>query len=97
MVVIKGASGSFAFKCHVHSRRIREIDVQPAIAVVIEKQHTTAHRFDNEFLLGSTSVAKPYSGLGKNIGQLGDFPLNASIVVLSIDRAAQAENQRNEN
>src|SRR5262249_27086005 len=50
VVVEESASGFFAFEGHVDSGRVGEIDVGPAVAVVIDDDDAAAHGFDDVLL-----------------------------------------------
>ena len=43
IVAIERTAGFFALKSHLDRGRVGEIDVQPAIAIVIQQKNTTAH------------------------------------------------------
>ena len=51
MVIVKQGTASFsASQLHVHIRRVREINIRPAIAVVVDQRHAAAHRFHDVLL-----------------------------------------------
>ena len=47
VISIQGRLSFLTFKSHGDRRRIRKIDVQPAIAIEIEQGDATAHRLDD--------------------------------------------------
>src|SRR5262249_30738357 len=56
IVVIEGAASFLSFDGHVYGRRVGKVNVQPAVAVVIDQQHTAAHGFDDIFAFWGGSV-----------------------------------------
>src|SRR6185437_14482269 len=70
IVVVKGATRGLVLQGHVHCRRIGEINIQPAIAVVIQKQNAAAHGFGNVLLFGRVGVAEANAGLFGNVFEL---------------------------
>jgi hypothetical protein len=47
VVVVERAHAFFSLDGHVDAGRIGEIDVRPAVAVVVDEDHAAAHRFDD--------------------------------------------------
>src|SRR4051794_4490619 len=45
--MVECTASRFLAQGHLDGRRVREIDVQPAIAIVIPQNDAAAHRFDN--------------------------------------------------
>ena len=70
IVVIKRAAGLFAFQRHGHRRSISEIDIQPAVAVVVNEQNPAAHALHNEFFLRRYFMRKMNAGNGGDIDKL---------------------------
>jgi len=58
MIVMISAPRAFRLNRHVNRRRIRKINVQPTVAVVVQQQHAAAHRLHNVFALRRRSVRK---------------------------------------
>ena len=70
IVVIERPSRLFAPDRHVNRRRIRKINIQPSVAIVIQQQHAAAHRFHNVFALRRRSVREFNSSSFRHINQL---------------------------
>ena len=70
IVVIKRAAGFFALQGHGHRGRVCEINVQPAVAVVVNEQNPAAHALHNEFFLRRDFVRKMNAGGGGDIDKL---------------------------
>src|SRR6185503_10360051 len=72
IVMEKCASGLLAGKLHVHIRGIREVDIGPAVAIVIDQGHSATHRFHDVFLIWRGEMIEANSRRGSNIHQLGN-------------------------
>ena len=47
IVAIERALGLFSFESHFHGGSVREVDIEPAVTIVVEKQDAAAHRLDD--------------------------------------------------
>ena len=70
IVVIQRAARHNPLQRLTDGGRIGEVEVGPAIAVVINHDHATCHRFHDVLFLGRREVLKLDAGLGRNIGEL---------------------------
>ena len=70
VVMEEGAARLLPGQLHVHIGRVGEVDVRPAIAVVIDQGHSAAHRFDDVFLVGRSEVLEANFGGGSDIREL---------------------------
>src|SRR5713226_3811124 len=66
-----------AFECHIDGGRVGEIDVQPAIAVVVKQQHAATHRLHDVSVVRSRGVREMNTSLVCNVFQLRDRPVVA--------------------
>ena len=48
--MIKGAAALLAFDGHFDGWRVREIDVQPSVTIVVQEDHASAHGLNDIFL-----------------------------------------------
>ena len=58
IVAIEGALGFLAAKSHGDTRCIGEINIQPAVLIVVEQKHTTAHGFHDVLLFRRNCMLK---------------------------------------
>src|SRR5205807_9259075 len=58
-------------ECHIHARRVREVNVQPTIAVVVEQDDSAAHRLQNVFLLRGCGMAKMNTDVSVTSSKMG--------------------------
>src|SRR5882762_6843736 len=72
IVVVQGASTLLVLVGHFHRRRIREINIQPAVAIVVEQQHTAAHGFGDVAVPRGRSMAETNARLLRDVLQLRD-------------------------
>src|SRR5204863_6763056 len=70
VVAIERALGFLAAKRHGDTGRIGEINIQPAVLVVVEKQYTTAHGFHDVLLLGRNRMLKMDLAGGSHIAEV---------------------------
>ena len=70
IIVIKGAGSFLALQSHLDAGSVGEINVRPAIAVVVDNNHSTAHGFDDVFFRGIGSVLEGNSGFCGDVFQL---------------------------
>ena len=70
IVVIQRAFGLLPGKRHRNAGRVRKVNVQPAIAVIVEERHAAAHRFDDVSLFRTGKVLEVNSRGCRNILQL---------------------------
>ena len=78
VVVIKSAAASLPFQRHIHGRRIGEIDIQPAVAIVVNQEFATAHRFQDVFLLRIGRMFKADAGALCNVFELRKWAVFAN-------------------
>ena len=62
IVVVQGAPRAFRVGSGFYSERVREVDVQAAIFVVVKQRDTTTHRLDDIFLVRRGEVLETNSG-----------------------------------
>ena len=74
IVVIEGAACLPAVQSHIHALGVGEINVRPAIAVIIDQRHASAHRFHNEFLFRAGKMFELNAGRSGNVHQLRIAP-----------------------
>ncbi len=55
---------------HLDGLRVGEINVGPAVAIVVDERHASAHRLDDELLLGAGVMIEMDSGGGCNVDEL---------------------------
>jgi hypothetical protein len=53
IVVVKSAAGLLSAERHGYAGSVGEINIRPAIAVIIDQRNTTAHGLHNIFLVGA--------------------------------------------
>src|SRR5208282_42943 len=54
---------------HFHALRVGEINVGPAVAIVIDQRHSSAHRLRNIFCLGTRHVLEMDASGSRNVDQ----------------------------
>jgi hypothetical protein len=54
--VVESADALLSFDGHVDAGRIRKVNVRPAVAVIVDKDHAAAHGFDDVALRGVGGV-----------------------------------------
>jgi len=64
IVVEERAASLDASARHLDGLRVGEIDVGPAVAIVIDERHASAHRLDNELLLRAGVMIEVDTGGG---------------------------------
>src|SRR5271170_4404242 len=72
VVVIQRAAGLLSFQLHGNTRRTCKVDVKPAISVVVNQRHTTAHRLYDKFLFRAGKVLEMDAGRFCNVNKLRD-------------------------
>ncbi len=70
VVVEERAAGFLASESHFHALGVGEIDVRPAIAVIIDKSDASAHGFDDVSLFGTGKMFEVDAGGGCNVDEL---------------------------
>ncbi len=70
IVVVENAEALRAFDRHLNRRSIGEIDVGPAIAIIVQQNHSAAHGFHNVFLCRVGGVFEGDAGLGRDVLEL---------------------------
>ena len=68
IVVIKSAARLLSSQGHVNRGRIREINIQPAVAVIVEQQDSTGH--DDVFVLCRTRMLEGDAGARGDISEV---------------------------
>ena len=71
IVVVQGAPRCLVFHRHLDCGGVGEVDVGPAIPVIVDEHETTAHGFGNVFFLGRIFMPKMNSALIRNVLELG--------------------------
>jgi hypothetical protein len=69
IVVVERTAGFDACARHFNSLRVGEVNVGPAIAIVVDERHASTHRLDNEFLLGAGVMIELNSCGGCDVDQ----------------------------
>src|SRR5262249_10145935 len=77
IVVIERAARLLVLERHLYRGGVREVEVRPAIAVIIDDQHTSAHRFHDVFLFRSCGVNEASAGLLLDVLELRNRTLAA--------------------
>ncbi len=77
IVVVERARRRFALEGHGDRRRIREVDIGPAVAVVVEEDHAAAHRLQDVLLLIGRGMGEGDPGFRGNILELGNGAIGA--------------------
>ena len=72
IVVVERAAGGLFLQRHGHCRGVGEIDVRPAVAVVVEHEHTAAHRLDNVVVGSSRRMAETNASPFGDVFELRD-------------------------
>ena len=72
IVVIKRAARLFTVPGHLHRRRIGEVNIQPAIAIVVEQNHPATHRFHDVFIFRRGRMFEVNAGFFSDVFQLRD-------------------------
>src|SRR4051812_31847300 len=91
MVVMKqGASSLFSGQLHVNIRRVREVDVWPAVAIVIDQSHPATHRFHDVFLVRGGKMTEMDAGRSSDIHHLRDRSLRRSMALSGRSRLCSA-------
>ena len=62
---------------HFNTLCIGEINVEPAVAIVVDKRYATAHRLHNKFLLRTRIVLEMDSGRRSYVDEFGIFARNS--------------------
>ncbi len=70
VVVVKSAARFLMLQSHFHGGSVGEVEVGPAVTIVVDEQDPAAHRLRNVFLLWRISVPELNSRLLGNIFQL---------------------------
>src|SRR6185437_1052078 len=70
VVMKESASCLFPSERHGNTRRIGEVNIEPAVAVVVEQSNTTAHRLDDVLLLWAGEMLEVNAGRGRDVHQL---------------------------
>src|SRR5260370_37993769 len=70
IVVEERAAGFLASEGHFHALGVREIDVRPAIAVIIDESDASAHGFDDVSLFRTGEMFEVDAGGGSNVPEL---------------------------
>ena len=68
--MVERSASRFLAQGHLDGRRVREIDVQPAIAIVIPQNDAAAHRLDNVCAQRIGDVAETDTCLLRDVLQL---------------------------
>ena len=71
VVVEEGAAGLDSLLRHVDGLGVGEVDVGPAVAVIVDEGDAAAHGFDDEFLFGAGVVVEANAGGGSDVDELG--------------------------
>src|SRR5581483_2046385 len=58
-------------KRHVNGFCIREVNIRPPVAVVVDKSHSPAHGFRNVFPFSRGNVLEVDAGRGRDVDQFG--------------------------
>ena len=70
IVMVENAEALCAFDCHLDRRSIGEIDVGPAIPIVVQQDYSAAHGFHDVFLRGVGGVFEGDAGRGSDVFEL---------------------------
>ena len=70
IVVVERAARLLAGLRHLHALRIGEVDVGPAVAVVVDEGHAAAHRLDDVFLFRAGEMFEGDAGGSGDVDQL---------------------------
>src|SRR5208282_2196302 len=68
--MVESAAALLAFDGHLDARGIGEIDVGPAVAIIVEQNHAAAHGLHDVFLGGVGAVLEGDAGLRGDVFQL---------------------------
>jgi hypothetical protein len=71
IVVEESAASFFAALGHFHTLGVGEINVRPAISIIVNKCHSTTHGFHDEFLLRAGKVLEMHAGGAGDVRNLG--------------------------
>src|SRR6185312_9681868 len=77
VVVVESAGTYFLIDRHGYGRSIGEVDVRPAVAIIVQQQHAAAHGFHDVFLFRVGGVFEVDSGLRGDINKLWYRPASA--------------------
>src|SRR5260370_34604640 len=70
IVVEERAAGLLGSESHFHALGVGEIDVRPAIAVIIDESDACTHGFDDVSLFGTGKMFEADAGGGGNVHEL---------------------------
>ncbi len=70
VVMVKNAEALRAFHRHFNRWGIREINVGPAVPIIVQQNHSTAHGFHDVFLCRVGGMFEGDAGLGSNVFEL---------------------------
>src|SRR6185437_4487240 len=89
VVVEEGAAGLLSGQLHVDIGGVGEVDIRPAIAIVVDDGDPAAHGFDDVFLVGGSEVVEvDLSGSG-DVRELGERSGRRCIGALGIEAKSQ--------
>ena len=71
IIVEERAAGFFAGFRHLDALRVREINVRPAVSIIINESNSAAHGFHDVFLFRAGQVLEMDSGRASDVHKLG--------------------------
>ncbi len=70
IVVVEGAARLCAGERHINVGRVGEVDVWPAVTIVVDKRHATAHGFDDIAVFGGGEMVEMDASFLRDIDEL---------------------------